>query len=226
MTTEVILTGTGVPHPRPGCAGAGTLVRCGAIALQFAAGRATVLRLVEAGVPPRALTAVFVTHVHSDHLVGLPDVAMTRWIEQQVGTTGPLVVVTPAGPAARFVRRMLDPYDEDIAVRRAHVGAGEVGLDVREFPVPATAEPVWASGGGGRPPRAGRGRGRLPGGDPGRRGRDLGRHRGVRRGRGAGRGRRRAGPRGLPVERPGRGRGRHSVRADLLVPRRHRRPRG
>ena len=35
MTTEVVLTGTGVPHPRPGRAGAGALVRHGDVALQF-----------------------------------------------------------------------------------------------------------------------------------------------------------------------------------------------
>ena len=49
MTTEVVLTGTGVPHARARCAGAGTLVRCGDVALQFDAGRSTVMRLMEAG---------------------------------------------------------------------------------------------------------------------------------------------------------------------------------
>ena len=145
MTTQVVLTGTGVPHPRPGRAGAGTLVRCGDVALQFDAGRATVMRLAEAGVAPHALSALFVTHVHSDHVVALPDVAMTRWVQQQLGATGPLVVVAPEGTAARFVRRMLDPYDDDIALRRQHVGAGPVGVDLRPFPVPATPGPVWSS---------------------------------------------------------------------------------
>jgi ribonuclease Z len=148
VTTEVVLTGTGVPHPRPGRAGAGTLVRCGDVALQFDAGRATVLRLMEAGTSPSALAALFVTHHHSDHLVGLPDVAMTRWVQQQMGETGPLVVVAPEGPSARFVTRMLAPYDDDIAVRRAHVGAGPVGVDLRPFAVPPAPAAVWASEGG------------------------------------------------------------------------------
>ena len=130
MTTEVVLTGTGVPHPRPGQAGAGALVRHGDVALQIDAGRSTVLRLMEAGTPPHALTATFLTHVHSDHVVGLPDLAMTRWIQQQLVRSGPLVVVAPEGAPTRFVERMLDPYDEDIAVRREHVGAGEVGVEV------------------------------------------------------------------------------------------------
>jgi ribonuclease Z len=145
MTTEVVLTGTGVPHPRPGRAGAGVLVRHGDLVLQFDAGRSTVMRLMEAGASPHKLTALFVTHVHSDHLVGLPDVAMTRWIQQQLEPTGPLVVVAPEGSSARFVERMLDPYDEDIAARREHVGAGPVEVDLRTFAVPTSGEAVWTS---------------------------------------------------------------------------------
>jgi len=53
MTTEVILTGT--PHPTPGRAGAGTLVRTGQAAVQVDAGRATVLRMAEAGAHPAQL---------------------------------------------------------------------------------------------------------------------------------------------------------------------------
>lgn len=145
MTTEVVLTGTGVPHPRPGRAGAGTLVRCGDVALQFDAGRSTVMRLVEAGTELHALTAVFVTHVHSDHVVGLADVAMTRWVQRQLVPSGPLVVVAPEGGPARFVRRMLDPYDDDLALRTEHVGADPLEVDLRPFTTPATPTEVWRS---------------------------------------------------------------------------------
>jgi ribonuclease Z len=145
MTTEVILTGTGVPHPRPDTAGAGVLVRCGDIALQFDAGRSTVMRLMDAGTPPHALTAVFLTHVHSDHVVGLPDVAMTRWIQQQLAQTGPLVVVAAEGMAARFVRRMLEPYDDDLALRVEHVGAPPIEVTLNPFVVPAEPAVVWQS---------------------------------------------------------------------------------
>ena len=109
MTTTVTLTGTGVPIPAPGRAGAGALVRCGDVALQFDAGRATTTRLVDAGVPPHALTALLLTHVHSDHVVDLADVVITRWIEQQLHPSGPLTIVAPEGATARFARRVLDP---------------------------------------------------------------------------------------------------------------------
>ena len=49
MSTEVVITGSGVPHVAPGSAGPGVLVRHGNTALQFDAGRATSLRLAEAG---------------------------------------------------------------------------------------------------------------------------------------------------------------------------------
>ncbi len=145
MTTEVILTGTGVPHPRPGRAGAGVLVRCDGVALQFDAGRATVLRLVEAGTPPHDLTALFVTHVHSDHVVDLPDVVMTRWLQKQLASSAPLPIIAPHGAPARFVRRMLEPFDDDIACRRDHVGAGEVEIDLRTFEIGATRQLVWTT---------------------------------------------------------------------------------
>jgi ribonuclease Z len=145
---EVVLTGTGVPHPSPGRAGAGVLVRYRhgkkKIALQFDAGRGTVLRLSEAGTPPPFLTALFLTHLHSDHLVDLPDVAMTRWIQQQLYKTGPLCIVTPEGGAARFARRMLEPFDEDIDVRREHTGAPSPEIDLRAFEASFSPQVVWS----------------------------------------------------------------------------------
>jgi Metallo-beta-lactamase superfamily len=101
MTTEVILTGTGLPGATPGRAGAGTLMRTGQVAVQFDAGRATALRLAEAGTHPAQLDALFLTHVHSDHVQDVPDLTMTRWLHQKFETTGPLPIVAPDGPTAR-----------------------------------------------------------------------------------------------------------------------------
>jgi ribonuclease Z len=146
MTTEVILTGTGTPGPIPGRAGAGTLVRAGQVAVQFDAGRATVLRLAEAGTHPGRLDALFLTHVHSDHVQDVPDVTMTRWIYNKHGEdAGPLPIVAPQGPAARFVRRMLAPFDDDIAARMAHVDATPPRFDLTAFPVKPEPQRVWQS---------------------------------------------------------------------------------
>lgn len=145
LPTVVTLTGTGVPHPAPGRAGAGVLIRYGVVALQFDAGRGTVIRLSEAGIEPHALTAQFVTHVHSDHVMDLADVAMTRWIQQQLHPCGPLVIVAPEGTTARYVRRMFDIFDDDIATRTDEVQPEPPRIDLREFAPASEPVTVWTS---------------------------------------------------------------------------------
>ncbi len=148
MTTTVTITGSGTPISEPGRAGPGVLVRSGAAALQIDAGRATVLRLAEAGVALADLAAVLVTHHHSDHLVGLPDLVMSRWLDGPVAGIPPLPVVVPAGPAADLVAGMLDVWRAEMAMRATHTGrAGVAAIDVRAFP--AGPEPVEAFDGDG-----------------------------------------------------------------------------
>ncbi len=124
MTTHVTLTGTGIPPVEPGRAGAGCLVRFrddrSTTALQFDAGRATALRLAEAGQDPAVLDALFVTHHHSDHVSGIPDLVMAGWLKRPLPSLPTLVA--PAGPAVRFLETMLDPYVDDIDVRVRHTG--------------------------------------------------------------------------------------------------------
>ncbi len=145
MATTVTLTGTGVPLPSPGRAGPGTLVRHGDVALQFDAGRGTVLRLAEAGLTPQQLRALFVTHVHSDHVIDLADVVLTRWMFQELQPAEPLVIVAAEGPSARFVEGMLDGYSDDIAARMAEVLDDPPTFDLHPFPVTETPTVVWAS---------------------------------------------------------------------------------
>ncbi len=84
---EVTLTGTlGGPAFHKDLAGSGTLVRygtvesgCSDVFLQFDAGRATGMRLSQLGVAANKVDAVFITHLHSDHTVGLIDLLQTRW---------------------------------------------------------------------------------------------------------------------------------------------------
>src|SRR6266478_4555002 len=83
----VTLTGTqSGPSVFNGQAGAGTLVRygddsndCGALKLQFDAGRGTNMRLSQIDVTPVQLNAIFFTHTHGDHTEGLADIMMLRW---------------------------------------------------------------------------------------------------------------------------------------------------
>ncbi|NRA03281.1 MAG: MBL fold metallo-hydrolase [Myxococcales bacterium] len=145
MTTEVVVTGTGVPHLAPGRAGPGVLVRTADTALQFDAGRATALRLCEAGTQPQDLDALFVTHHHSDHLTGLVDLVFARWLQSPFGYT-PLPIVAPIGASTRYVERMLDPWDDDIAVRMEHVGRPDgPAPELIGFVASADAREVWSN---------------------------------------------------------------------------------
>lgn len=84
---EIILTGTqGGPPATNGLAGAGTLVRygavsndCGDVNLQFDAGRGTTERLSQIGLSPNDIDAVFLTHIHSDHTEGIAGLLQLRW---------------------------------------------------------------------------------------------------------------------------------------------------
>ena len=69
-----------------GLASAGTLVRygddaddCGAVKLQFDAGRRTTMRLSQLGVGPERLNAAFFTHMHNDHTDGFAHLVQSRW---------------------------------------------------------------------------------------------------------------------------------------------------
>lgn len=144
---EVVLTGTGVPHPSPGRAGAGVLVRYRdgdhRINLQFDTGRSTVLRLTEAGVVPPKLTAVFLTHLHSDHVIDLADVIITHWVQQQLHRSPPLTVVAPEGATADFARHVLDGFDSDVHIRMEHTGAPHPTFDMVPFVARFEPQVVW-----------------------------------------------------------------------------------
>ena len=147
--TELVITGTGVPHLAPGRAGPGVFVRHGDVRLQFDAGRATALRLCEAGVGVHDLTALFVTHHHSDHLTGLTDLLFARWLVGH-GRFVPLPVVAPNGPSTRFLERMMDPWVDDLQVRAEHVGRVDrpdpeiQGFDVANEPIVVWSMPTRA----------------------------------------------------------------------------------
>ncbi|MDA8343109.1 MAG: MBL fold metallo-hydrolase [Actinomycetota bacterium] len=80
MTIEIVLLGTGNPLPDPGRAGPATLVRAGGRTLLFDAGRGVCMRMAAVGTLPVMLHAVFLTHLHSDHICDLNYVVTTQWV--------------------------------------------------------------------------------------------------------------------------------------------------
>lgn len=122
MTTNVVVTGTGTPVYTPGRAGPGVLITHDDVALQFDAGQATRLRMSEADFDIARLSGIFITHHHSDHMVGLTDVLMTRWMEVYRAETPRLPVYAPDGTAAQIAEDLMNAWEDEIAMRVDHVG--------------------------------------------------------------------------------------------------------
>lgn len=74
---SVTLLGTGSVIPRADRFGASTLVQVGGMNFLFDAGRGSYQRLWQAGLSRSDIEAVFLTHLHSDHTVGLPDLFLS-----------------------------------------------------------------------------------------------------------------------------------------------------
>src|SRR5665213_945296 len=95
---QVVILGSGSPIPSPDRAGPSTLVRTSVGDLLFDAGRGVSMRAAGALSGPGAFGAVFLTHLHSDHVTDLNDVITTRWATSF--TPNPLTVFGPVGTAA------------------------------------------------------------------------------------------------------------------------------
>jgi ribonuclease Z len=164
----VTLTGTqGGPEAFNGLAGAGTLVSygddgnsCGAVKLQFDAGRGTNMRLSQIGVEPGQLNAIFFTHMHSDHTEGFPDIMQLRWLRNSAGPKIDVVcssdVVSPLGftiSCKKFVTHIGDAFLQsgEIALRRSEdkerLAGGPADLaKVISFEPKNEPHVIWSSG--------------------------------------------------------------------------------
>jgi ribonuclease Z len=111
--TQVILLGTGTPYPDPNASGPATAVVVGKRFFLFDAGAGVMRRVKAAGLPISGPEAAFITHLHSDHTLGYPDLILTSWIMRRVS---PLQVYGPHGLQA-MTSHLLAAYAQDIHIR-------------------------------------------------------------------------------------------------------------
>src|SRR5256886_12319250 len=162
----VTLTGTqGGPSVSNGQAGAGSLVRygddsnnCGAMKLQFDAGRGTNMRLSQLGVSPVQLNAIFFTHMHSDHTEGFADIMLLRWYFK-----GPKIDIVCSSDAVsvpgftnscrKYAMHIGDAFLQsgEIAERRSEDNARLAGgpadlISMITFEAKEEPQVVWSSG--------------------------------------------------------------------------------
>jgi ribonuclease Z len=137
---EITLLGTGSPIPDPNRAGPSTLVRAGGQAFLVDCGRGVLQRAAAVGVGASGLSALLLTHLHSDHIGDLGDLLITRWITTFAPDPAPFPVIGPPG-TAETVEATLKAFGHDIGYRIAHHADlnAPPAVEVHEY----TDGPVW-----------------------------------------------------------------------------------
>jgi ribonuclease Z len=132
---RVTLLGTGSPAPVMRRFGPGVLVEAGGKKLLIDCGRGTTQRLLQAGVRLGQVEALFITHLHSDHVVGIPDLWLTGWLDVPYAQRkGPFRVYGPAG-TSELMQGLAKAYDWDIRARIAdqNLAPENIRAEVTEF---------------------------------------------------------------------------------------------
>ncbi len=118
--TRVVLLGTGTPNADPTRSGPALAVVVDGASYLVDAGPGVVRQAAAAAeehgldaLRPPALTHLFLTHLHSDHTVGLPDLMLSPWTLER---TTPLTVFGPPG-TADMAQHLRAAYSEDVRVR-------------------------------------------------------------------------------------------------------------
>jgi ribonuclease Z len=112
---RVTLLGTGTPAVRAHRQGASILVEAGDEILLFDAGRGTTMRLQQAGVDFSQVDKLFLTHLHADHITGLPDLWLTRWVLGR-HQARPIRIWGPEGTESLMVN-LTAAFEFDISIR-------------------------------------------------------------------------------------------------------------
>ena len=121
---KVTLLGTGTPQPIMERFGASILVQAGSETLLFDAGRGCLQRLRQIKVSYDTIDALFITHLHSDHIVGLPDLWLTGWLTSQRAI--PLEIFGPTG-TDNMIKHLQKAFVYDIKIRIEDDKAPEEG---------------------------------------------------------------------------------------------------
>lgn len=137
---EITLLGTGSPIPDPNRAGPSTLVRASGQVFLVDCGRGVLQRAAAVGVGASGLSALLLTHLHSDHISDLGDLLITRWVTNFAPDPPPLPIIGPPG-TAETVQATLKAFGHDIGYRIAHHADLNTPppVEVHEY----TDGPVW-----------------------------------------------------------------------------------
>lgn len=143
QSIRVTLLGTGGPLPSLVRFGPSTLIEAGGQTFMIDAGRGALQRLAQTGVHWRDVHGVLLTHLHSDHVVGLPDLWLTGWLVRP-GRNRPLTLWGPRGTGS-MLAHLREAFAFDIQLRQSDDRADAAGAQIR--PVEVSEGIVYDSGG-------------------------------------------------------------------------------
>ncbi|MFW3146087.1 MAG: MBL fold metallo-hydrolase [Thermoplasmatota archaeon] len=127
--TKLVLLGTGNPNADPHRSGPAAAILVDDNAYLIDAGPGVVRRAAMASLKgfkqlePKRLGRLFLTHLHSDHTVGLPDIIFTPWVMER---KEPLKVWGPPG-TKEMCRHLMMAYRDDVEIRTK--GLEKAGLE-------------------------------------------------------------------------------------------------
>ena len=124
---KITLLGTGCPPPVIDRFGPSTLVEAGGKRFVVDAGRGAAQRLRQVKLPWASVEGVLLTHLHSDHVVGFPDLWLTGWLTG--ARTAPLHVWGPPG-TKKMMSHLQQAYDFDIQVRISDDKSSRSGVEL------------------------------------------------------------------------------------------------
>ena len=139
---DLTLLGTGCPQCDPDRMGPANLVRHAGAGFLVDCGSGVTQRLVQAGFSGAALDALFLTHLHTDHLVDFYQLVISSWHQ---GRDRPQRVIGPPG-TKRFVAATMELWRVERELRIAH----EKRPSTRAFEIDATEigpGEAWNAGG-------------------------------------------------------------------------------
>jgi len=127
--TEVVIVGSGTPIPDPERSGPAVAIVVDGEPLLFDAGPGIVRAAVRAELEPTAIRQAFLTHLHSDHTLGLPDLVFSPWV---VGRDATLTVHGPPGTEA-MVTHLVAAFTEDQRIRTTGLeGKGPLAVEAHD----------------------------------------------------------------------------------------------
>jgi len=131
---RVTLLGTGTPVPSPARFGYSALIEVGGQKLIFDFGRGITIRLAQLKIPFGSINAHFLTHFHSDHIVGLPDLWLTGWLRPPYGHRDEEMVLYRQPGLLKLTRGLTEAFARDIEIRTRDENdpAAGIAFDVHE----------------------------------------------------------------------------------------------